>query len=82
MAGDNTTNDAQGYEQVRELNPDLESLDGSVGAWEVSGPGIHGKVTFEWMEGASSLFNTLILTTAETCIRVSSTPDIIRRARL
>jgi hypothetical protein len=51
MADDNTTNDAQAYEQVCEPDPALKSLDRLVGAWEVSGRDIHGKVTFEWMEG-------------------------------
>ncbi len=32
-------------------NPGLKSLDRLVGTWNVSGPDIHGQVTFEWMEG-------------------------------
>ncbi len=32
-------------------NPALGSLDRLVGTWNVSGPEISGRVTFEWMEG-------------------------------
>lgn len=30
---------------------DLKALDRLVGTWEVSGPTLHGQVTYEWMEG-------------------------------
>lgn len=42
------TNDQQ---QPPQPNPALRSLDRLVGTWNVSGPDIHGQVTFEWMEG-------------------------------
>ncbi|HEX8220909.1 MAG TPA: hypothetical protein VF914_17095 [Chloroflexia bacterium] len=32
-------------------SPALRSLDRLVGTWKVSGPGLEGQVTFEWMEG-------------------------------
>lgn len=32
-------------------SPVLKRLDRLVGTWVVSGPDIHGRVTFEWMEG-------------------------------
>lgn len=37
--------------QPAEPNPALRSLDRLVGAWDVSGPEMGGRVTFEWMEG-------------------------------
>jgi len=39
------------YVQPQPPQPDLKSLDRLVGTWKVSGPDIHGHVTFEWMEG-------------------------------
>jgi hypothetical protein len=41
----------QGAEETPTPNPDLKNLDRLVGTWEVSGPDIHGLVTYEWMEG-------------------------------
>ena len=38
-------------QQPAEPNPALRSLDRLVGAWDISGPEISGRVTFEWMEG-------------------------------
>lgn len=40
-----------GLQEPAEPNPSLGSLDRLVGAWDVSGQGISGRVTFEWMEG-------------------------------
>jgi hypothetical protein len=48
---DDNTNDAQAYGQPPEPNPDLRSLDRLAGTWNVAGPEIQGRVTFEWMEG-------------------------------
>jgi pimeloyl-ACP methyl ester carboxylesterase len=45
-----TDNNVQAHEQTGP-NPALESLEVMVGKWDVSGPDIHGHVTFEWMEG-------------------------------
>lgn len=50
MADDDTTNEAQTYDQPPEPNPDLKSLDRLVGTWEISGD-VQGTVAFEWMEG-------------------------------
>jgi hypothetical protein len=56
MADDNNTNNAQAY-QPPQPNPALASLDVMVGAWELKGREscpegeIHGRPTFEWMEG-------------------------------
>lgn len=50
MAGGNT-NDAQANRRSPEPNPDLKGLDRLAGAWDISGPEIHGRVSFEWMEG-------------------------------
>ena len=56
MAGDNA-NDAQAHARPPQPNPALKSLDVMVGTWELkgreSGPDgdIHGRPTFEWMEG-------------------------------
>ena len=56
MADDNA-NDAQAHDRQPQPNPALKSLDVMVGAWELkgreSGPDgeIHGRPTFEWMEG-------------------------------
>ena len=36
-------------------NPALGSLERLVGAWDVSGPEIRGRVTFEWMQGGHFL---------------------------
>src|SRR5215210_5632747 len=44
-------NYAQDTEQTPGPNPDLKSLDRLVGKWKVSGPGIDGQVTYEWMDG-------------------------------
>jgi len=47
-----TENDnAQAQQQPPTPNPDLKNLDRLVGTWKVSGPDIHGQVTYEWMEG-------------------------------
>jgi hypothetical protein len=51
MADDHTTNNARAQDQPPQPNPALKSLDRLVGTWNVSGPEIHGQVTFEWMEG-------------------------------
>jgi len=48
MTDNNYTQDEQ---QTPKPNPDLKTLDRLVGTWKVSGPDIHGQVTFEWMEG-------------------------------
>ena len=32
-------------------HPALKSLDRLVGTWNVTGPDIHGMITYEWMEG-------------------------------
>jgi hypothetical protein len=45
MADDNTN-----AQQPPEPDPDLKSLDRLVGTWEMSGE-VHGRVSFEWMEG-------------------------------
>jgi len=45
------TTDAKAAQEPPRPNPDLKSLDRLVGMWKVSGPDIHGQVTFEWMEG-------------------------------
>src|SRR5215218_2875581 len=56
MADDNA-NDAQAHDRQPQPNHALKSLDVMVGAWELkgreSGPDgeIHGRPTFEWMEG-------------------------------
>ena len=56
MADDNA-NDAQAHDRQPQPNPALKSLDVMVGARELkgreSGPDgeIHGRPTFEWMEG-------------------------------
>jgi hypothetical protein len=56
MADDNANND-QAHDRPPQPNPALNSLDVMVGTWELkgreSGPvgEIHGRPTFEWMEG-------------------------------
>ena len=42
-------------------NPRLGSLNRLVGTWDVSGPEIRGRVTFEWMEGAFFLVQRVAL---------------------
>ena len=42
---------ADNPQQPTEPNPVLRSLDRLVGTWDVSGPEIGGRVTFEWMDG-------------------------------
>jgi hypothetical protein len=45
------TNSAQANQQPPEPSPDLKNLgERLVGTWEMSGE-VHGRVTFEWMEG-------------------------------
>lgn len=60
MPDDNTTNDAQAYEQPPEPSPDLKSLDRLVGTWEMSGD-VGGTVVFEWMEGGFFLIQRVDL---------------------
>ena len=54
---DDNANDAQAHDRQPQPNRALKSLDVMVGAWELkgleSGPDgeIHGRPTFEWMEG-------------------------------
>lgn len=43
--------DTQVQPQTPQPNPALKCLDRLVGTWNVSGPDIHGQVTYEWMEG-------------------------------
>ena len=38
-------------QQTPQPNPDLQSLEPLVGTWQVSGPEIEGKVTYDWLEG-------------------------------
>jgi hypothetical protein len=38
-----------------EPHPSLRTLDVLVGTWEISGPGHHGTVTYEWMPGGHFL---------------------------
>ena len=57
MADDDNANDAQAHDRQPQPNHALKSLDVMVGTWELkgreSGPDgeIHGRPTFEWMEG-------------------------------
>ena len=44
-------NNAHVQQQPPQPSPALKRLDVLVGTWNVSGPDIHGHVTFEWMEG-------------------------------
>lgn len=48
-------NSTQAYQQAATPNSDLKSLDRLVGTWNVFDPsraeGVHGKVTYEWMDG-------------------------------
>ena len=54
---DDHANDAQAHDRPPQPNPALKSLDVMIGTWELkgreSGPDgeIHGRPTFEWMEG-------------------------------
>lgn len=50
-----------GLQQPAGPNPALRSLDRLVGAWDVSGPGISGRVAFEWMEGGFFLIQRVDL---------------------
>ena len=36
-------------------HPSLRTLDVLVGTWQISGPGHHGTVTYEWMDGGHFL---------------------------
>jgi hypothetical protein len=47
MADDNN---ARAYQRPPEPDPDLNSLDRLVGAWELSGH-VGERVTYAWMEG-------------------------------
>ena len=57
MANDDNANDAQVHNRPPQPNPALNSLDVMVGTWELKGREsgllgeIHGRPTFEWMEG-------------------------------
>jgi hypothetical protein len=47
---DDGNTDAQAYGQPPEPTPNLRSLEGLVGTWEMSGD-VRGTVTYEWMKG-------------------------------
>jgi hypothetical protein len=57
MADDDNANDAQVHDRPPQPSPALKSLDVMVGTWELkgreSGPDgeVHGRPTFEWLEG-------------------------------
>ena len=53
--------DARGHERPPRPNPALRGLDKLVGTWDVSGPTICGRVTFEWMEGGFFLVQRIDL---------------------
>ena len=59
MSGNSNTGDAQACQQPPEPSPDLKSLGILVGTWDVSGPEIHGRVTFEWLEGGFFLIQRI-----------------------
>lgn len=40
-----------GQNNQSQPNPELKKLDRLVGSWNVKGPNITGRVTFEWLEG-------------------------------
>ncbi len=61
MADNSNTDDFQVYQQPTEPSPDLKSLGILVGTWDVSGPEIQGRVTFEWMEGGFFLIQRIDL---------------------
>ena len=50
VVGDHA-DDAQAHRRASRPDPTLEVLDVMVGTWNVSGPEIPRRVTFEWMEG-------------------------------
>jgi Protein of unknown function (DUF1579) len=58
--GDN--NNARAAELPSVPNPALRKLDRLVGEWNVSGPDIAGRVTYEWMEGGFFLIQHVDLT--------------------
>jgi len=43
-------------------HPALKALDVLAGTWEISGPGHHGTVTYEWMDGGHFLIQHVDLT--------------------
>jgi hypothetical protein len=59
MADNSNTDDAPAYHQPPEPRLDLKGLDRLVGTWNVSGPEIHGRVIFEWMEGGFFLIQRI-----------------------
>src|SRR4028119_178500 len=61
MMAENST-DAHTSPQPLTPSPALRSLDRLIGTWKVSGPGLEGQVTFEWMEGGFFLMQHVQLT--------------------
>jgi hypothetical protein len=59
MSDNSNIDDAQAYQQPPEPSPDLKSLGRLVGTWNVSGPEILGRITFEWMEGGFFLIQRI-----------------------
>jgi hypothetical protein len=55
------TTDTQAPQPSAPPNPLLRSLDPLVGTWNVSGPGLKGQVTFEWMAGGFFLLQHIDL---------------------
>ncbi len=72
-------NNAQAYQQSPMPNPDLKSLDRLVGSWNVVDPsraeGVHGKVTYKWMEGGFFLIQNIDLEHGICLIRNITTHD-------
>ncbi|MBA2633651.1 MAG: hypothetical protein H0U86_11745 [Chloroflexi bacterium] len=46
-----TDNEAYAAQETPEPSPELRRLDRLVGTWDVAGPTVKGRVTYEWMEG-------------------------------
>jgi pimeloyl-ACP methyl ester carboxylesterase len=59
VADNSNIDDAQAYQQPPEPSPHLKSLGRLVGTWNVSGPEIHGRIIFEWMEGGFFLIHRI-----------------------
>lgn len=62
-------NNASAKNLPEKPNPALRKLDRLVGKWKVTGPGIEGEVTFEWMEGGFFFIQHFNLTYGEMKIK-------------
>jgi hypothetical protein len=80
-------NNIQAQQQISKPDPALKGLEVLVGTWIIKGHEsssdgeIHGKVTFEWMEGGFFLVQHIDIDCIGRRSRVSTTSDMMSQSR-